>query len=151
LAENLEDQPGAVDHLPLELLLEVALLDCRQRTIDNHEIGLLLLAGYRDPLDLPFAEQRAGPHRANRNDRGIRYDDPDGEREALGLLEPCLGILGAALAANIGANHQCPRAARNAALYVVVERQASSPSSSSSRSAVRSTGAAGWIVETACL
>ena len=128
LAENLQDQPGAVDDLALELFFEVTLLDRGQRAVDDDEIRLFLLAGGRDPLDLAFAEQRAGPNGAYRNDRCLGHHDPDGKRETLGLLEARLGILGAALAADVGANDQRPRAARDAAFDVVVERQPSSPS-----------------------
>ncbi len=66
LAEDLEDQPGAVDHLALELVLEIALLDRRQRAVDDHQLGFFLLAGGGDAFDLAFAEQRRRAHLADR-------------------------------------------------------------------------------------
>src|SRR6185503_12277101 len=41
-AEDLEDQPGPVDHLGADLFLEVFLLDRGQRRIDDQEPSLLL-------------------------------------------------------------------------------------------------------------
>jgi hypothetical protein len=142
-AEDLQDQPGA-----LELFLQVALLDRRQRAVDDHQFGLLLLALGGDPLDLAFAEQRAGPDGANGQDEGFRDVDADGQGEPLRLFEARLRIGRLAAPADIGADDDSPRAAGYAAFDFVAGGQAASPSSSSM---VRSTGAAGWMVDTACL
>ena len=149
LAEYLEDQPGAVDHLALELLFQIALLDSAQRAVDNHQLGVFHLAIGADALDLAFAEQRRRAHLAQRQHEGVGDDEADRQGKPLRLLEPRFGLDTVACAADVRANHQGARTARDFA-YVVIDAQAASPSSSS-QSLVRSTGAAGWIVDTACL
>ena len=127
------------------------MLDRRQRTIDNYQLGLFLLAFGGDAFDLAFAEQGASAHIAHRHDERFGNDDPDCEREALGLLKPRFGILGLLAApADVGADDEGPRATGYLAFELVVDNQGASPSSPS-KSVVRSTGAAGWMVETACL
>src|SRR3546814_16003205 len=58
LAEDFEDQPGAVDHLGLERGFAVALLDRRQRGLEHAEIGFLPSRGTRRPPHLPPARTR---------------------------------------------------------------------------------------------
>ena len=92
LAEDLEDQPGAVDHLGADLLLQVLLLD-RASAPHRRSAGprLCSLASLGDLLDLPLAEQGRGPDRAH-PERPCG-DDLDADRfgEALGLLDARLG------------------------------------------------------------
>src|SRR5690606_17956690 len=141
LSEYLEDQPGAVDHLALELFFEIALLDRRQRTIDHDQLGFFEFAGGGDALDLPLAEQGRGTDLAYGHDLGMGDDEADRQRQALRFLEARLGVLLAPRAADVRIEHRRPRAAGDFA-DVVVEAQASVPSSSaSSQSVVRSTGA----------
>jgi hypothetical protein len=40
LGEDIEDQPGAIDHATLRELLEIALLHRRKRVIDEDQIGV---------------------------------------------------------------------------------------------------------------
>lgn len=107
----------------------------------------MLFAGDTDVLDLTCTEQQVRPHFANRKDEAVLDLDADGERKPLGLAQTavCVEIIG--LPANVGANDEGPRTARDFAQKVVVETQLSS----SSQSSLRSTGVAGWIVDTACL
>jgi hypothetical protein len=60
LSENLEDESGPVDDLDLPSALEIALLDRRQRVIDNDELRVLGLDDAAQLLNFPFAEQGAG-------------------------------------------------------------------------------------------
>ena len=138
-AEDLEDQPGAVDHLALELFLQVALLDAGERSVDDDQLGILELAFGGDAFDLTLAEQRRRAHLTQRQHEGFGHDQADRQREPLGLLEPRFRLDAVARAADVRAHHQGARAARDFA-DVVVRIQESSPSSSS---LVRSTGPAG--------
>ena len=61
LAENFEDQPGAVEHLDVPRRLEIALLHRRQRMIDDDEPGILGAHQPRQLLDLAGAEQGRRP------------------------------------------------------------------------------------------
>jgi hypothetical protein len=54
------------------------------------------------------------------------------------------------LPSHVRAHHERPRAVDHPALDGVIDDQAPSPSSSSN-SLARSTGVAGWMVDTACL
>ena len=150
LAEYLQDQPRPVDDLALELLFQVALLDGGERPVDDHQLGLFLLAFGGDALDLALAEQGPRADVTNGKHEGLGDHYADRLRQTLGLFEPSVRILRLAPRSDVGTDDQRSRAAGDFAFDVVAGCQALSPSSSS-RSVVRSTGAAGWIVETACL
>ena len=91
LAENLEDQPGAVDHLGADLVLQVLLLDRRQRRVDDQQLRVLLLRELGNLLDLALAEQGRGPDRAHAERPRRDHVDPDRLGKALGFLDPRLG------------------------------------------------------------
>ena len=151
-AEDFQDQPGPVDHLALQLLFEIALLDRRKRTVDDHQLGLALVAGDVDVLDLAFAEQGAGPRLADRDGNRVGYLQPDRQRQAARFLEPRRSVdCGGGPVPEFRVHDQRPRAAGYLFAVVVKKAQSSSPSSSSQPSPVRSTGPSGWMVETACL
>ncbi len=63
LAEDFEDQPGAVDDLRVPGLLQIALLHRRERAVDEHEAGFLRAHDAFDLLDLALAEKGRGPDR----------------------------------------------------------------------------------------
>ena len=153
LTENLQDKPGAVDHLAADLFFQVALLDRRQSAIDDHQFGFVQFAIAGDALHLPFPEQGIGPHVAHRDDETVSHHDADGEGKTLRLLQTGGGILVAPLGADIRAHDKRPRTAGHFAFDIVIYYQSLSPSSplSPRSSSVRSTGLSGWIVETACL
>src|SRR5690606_4731657 len=60
LAEDLEDEAGAVEQLGLPGALEVALLHRRHRAVDYHEADLVLGDVGAELLDLAGPEQGAG-------------------------------------------------------------------------------------------
>ena len=65
-------------------LLEVALLDRRQRVIDDDETGAVVLGQLADLLDLALAEQRRRARRGKRHQQAVgdvevdRLCQPDG-------------------------------------------------------------------------
>jgi hypothetical protein len=77
LAEDLEDQPGSVDDLALELFFEIALLDAGQRAVHDDQLGVLQFALGGDALDLAFAEQRRRADLAQRQHKGVGDDEAD--------------------------------------------------------------------------
>ena len=62
LGEDVEDQPGAVDRLDLELVLEVAQLAGGQVAVEDHRVGAGGLHDLAQPLDLaaPDVRRRVG-------------------------------------------------------------------------------------------
>lgn len=62
LREDVQDQPGAVDHTPLQIPLKVALLAGRQGVVDQHQIGTGGLGCGLDLFQLAATDQgrRAG-------------------------------------------------------------------------------------------
>ena len=147
LAEYLEDQSGPVDDLAGELFFQIALLDRAQRAVHDDKLGLVLLAGDADIVDLPRPEQQVRAHFAHRQHEAVGNGNADRQRQPLGFGKPRLRVEIIGHPADVRAHHQCPRPARNLAHQVIVEAQFSS----SSHSSVRSTGVAGWMVDTACL
>jgi hypothetical protein len=91
-AEDFQDQAGAVEHLGIPRLLEIALLDRRQRAVHHHQFDLVSGDEADDFLDLALAEIGRWPDLADRGDNGFRNGQVDRAREAFGLLEPRLGI-----------------------------------------------------------
>ena len=57
LREDVEDQPGAVDHAALEQLLEVAFLAGRQRMVDQDQVGAAGIGRGLHFLELAAADQ----------------------------------------------------------------------------------------------
>ena len=90
-AENFEDEPGSVDHLAAERLLEIALLDRRQGAVHHDEVDRFGLRFVGDRLDLPLAEVGRGPDGAERYGLGPDDIEIDGAGEADRLLAPRLG------------------------------------------------------------
>jgi hypothetical protein len=91
LAEDLEDQPGAVDHLGPDFFFKVLLLHRRERGVDDQQPRLLLLRKRRHLLDLALAEQGRRPDRAQTEGPLGRDDHADRLGKAFGFLDPRLG------------------------------------------------------------
>jgi hypothetical protein len=68
LAENLENETGAIDNFGLPFALQIALLHRRHRRVDHHKIDTM-------QLDFPFETlQMAGAEQGRRPDDPERYD-----------------------------------------------------------------------------
>src|ERR1700733_9102629 len=89
-AEDFQDQSGAVEHLGVPGLLEIALLDWRECAIHYHKFDVMPGDEAGDLLDLALAEIGRGPDLADRCDQRLRDDEINGACEARGLLEPRL-------------------------------------------------------------
>lgn len=139
LTEYFEDQARPVDDLTLEFLLEISLLDRAERTVHHHKFRLLLFARDANVFDLSGAEEKVRPDFANLQNEAIGYDNANRQREAFRLRQARLGIEVVSNPADIRADDEGPRSARNLAQQIVIETQLSS----SSQSSVRSTGVVG--------
>src|SRR5437868_3214016 len=86
-AENLQDEPGAVQHLGAERLLEIALLHWRERAIHHHDADLARLDQTGELVDLALAEIGRGADRAQRRDALLDHLEVDRGRKPDRLLE----------------------------------------------------------------
>ncbi len=86
-SKNLQNEPGTIEDLGAPGLLEIALLDRRQRAIHDHELGLLAGGQTRDLLNFAFAQIGRRPDLANRRDQRISNGEIDGTREPGRLFE----------------------------------------------------------------
>ena len=86
-AENFEDQPGAVEHLGVPRLLQIALLHRGERAIHHHEAGLVGLDEAGELLDLAFADIGRGPELGERHQAGVDHLEIDRAGEPDRLFE----------------------------------------------------------------
>src|SRR6185295_6733220 len=120
-AENFQNQPGAVENLGVPCLLEIALLDRRQRAIHHDKFDVMASDQAGDLLDLALAEKGRRPDLADRRNQRVGDREVDSARQARRFFKPGLGIahdlarlrVGIAAAhAQIGANDYYPSAFR---------------------------------------
>jgi hypothetical protein len=88
LAKDLEDQPGPVDDLRLPGTLEIALLDRRERMVDDDQRDLLGLDPRRNLVDLAAAEEGARPIGGQRHADRVGHVEFDRLGEPDRLVEP---------------------------------------------------------------
>ena len=106
VSKNLEDQAGPVKQLDLPFLLEIALLDGRNRTIDQHKTHIQLVELVVQFLHLARSEQHAGLQTRQAHNLGPHHLHV-GKRcgKAYGFGEPVLGKTARAVVADIGMQH----------------------------------------------
>ena len=122
LAENLEDQPGAVDDLGPDLVLQVLLLDRGQRANRRSaDARPRAFASSASSSTWPLPSRVAGRTARTRN--GVRRHDVDADRfgKPFGFLEPRLGRAPRALARKLGHGDHRALAARDLDRAIAVE------------------------------
>ena len=168
-AEDFQDQPGAVEHLGVPGLLEIALLDRRQRAVHHHQFDVVPGDETDDLLDLALAEIGRRPDLADRRDQGLGDGQIDGARQTGGLVEPrfdnreqhrsvCASRVAAAHA-QIGADDDhppgfgAPRRPRTVGVPFTIQgfQSVHSQAGASSPPSNNWIGAPGMMVEIACL
>src|SRR3954465_12944060 len=153
LAEDFEDEAGAVDDLGLPAAFEVALLHRGERRIDGDKADIIVGDDAAQHLDIPAAERGRGARRSHPDDLGANHIEVDGPGEPCRLREPCLGRArrrfgGAAGADGFGGRMNDQRAAGRGGGRGFAAAQSSPPSRPPSNSWM---GCAGITVEIACL
>ena len=90
-AENFENETGAVEHLGVPGLFQIALLHRRERAIHHHDAGFETFDEAGDLLDLALAEIGRRMQRAEHDDAGLLDGKIDGARQPDRFVELGLG------------------------------------------------------------
>ena len=91
LTEDVQDQPGAVDHLAGPGALQVALLYRRERGIDDRHGHVVFGDRMALERDLPLTQQGGGTSGAQRQDGSMHDDQSDRGGQPDGLRQACFG------------------------------------------------------------
>jgi len=148
LAENLEDQAGAVDHLGLGAVLQIFLLDRRDSAVDDEQFRFGLTQRVGNPVDLPGPEQGRRPRLADAEMESILDRDADRFGQAGRLVQPRVDIAAIRLA-EVGQRDDRAGAAGKFILRLTIEN--AQPFGSSPCASARLIGCSGCTVEMACL
>ena len=150
--ENLEDQPGAVDDLGPDLLLQILLLDRRQRRVDDEQARALLLSRGGNLLDLAFAKQGRGPDCPHAKWSCGHHLDADCLGEPFGFLNASPDRPACSFTGQLRNRDHGPFTARDFDRAIAVKRvQQASPSLSPASPPPKFSGCPGCSVESACL
>ena len=90
-AEYFENETGAVEHLGVPGLFQIALLHRRERAVHHHDAGFEAFDEPGDLLDLALAEIGRRMQRAQQHDTGLLDRQIDGARQPDRLVELGLG------------------------------------------------------------
>src|SRR5690606_25122094 len=145
-AEDLEDQPGTVDHFGAPGALEIPLLHWRKRRIDDNEARFVLLDERRHFFDGARADQGRRPRPHYPDHARIENEQIDRGSKSYGLREARLRRAGTSARQN-GMQDDCPPCR----LLIRIARSDQPAAASSSEGSNRFMGAAGITVEIACL
>ncbi len=117
LGENVQDQPGAVDHAPLQEPLQVAFLHRGQGMVDQHQVGTGGVGHGLDLVQLAAADQGGGVGAVDARGHGGR-DAGTGRAGQVGELfqhilfqPPCVRLDQQRVFASFGAVKHAPRPA----------------------------------------
>ena len=92
LAEDFEDQAGAVDDFGAEGCFQIALLDRAERCIDDDQLDAMFLNVGRNRFDLTNAEQRGCARLAQPECMHRDHIQPDRQCKSVRLLGPRVKI-----------------------------------------------------------
>src|SRR5262245_56788710 len=90
LAENLQNETGAIEHLRTPGLLQIALLDRAYGMIDDDKLGAGFVDALGDLLNFAGAQKRRRARAHEWDDLGHAHIKADGPRQADGLGETVL-------------------------------------------------------------
>jgi hypothetical protein len=104
--EDVEDQAGAVEHLHLERIFEVARLPWCQLVVEDHQVILQLVAQRGDLLDLAWADEVLGERLLEPLVGATDDIEAGGVGQQRQLLERVGGLPRAAPAGQLGADQE---------------------------------------------
>ena len=121
LAEDFEDEAGAVDDLGLGDVLDILLLDRGQRRVDDQQMGIDLGGERLDLVELALSEQAGRARGANAEALAPDNVDADRSGQPGSLVEPRVERAHRLDVNAVGQHHQRAFAARHALVIGTVE------------------------------